>query len=236
MSGQKEFAFRLGFRGGMQAVPAYGNEGRGGGDGHLSADKKIQSCVRAVSAQRKRVGGDTAVVVAKSVSLVRSLKMSDEMRWQYGLINSVEAAVDAATVIELGDLLWQDVYDAKPALALGTRGNPIVDQGLFVAKFLGVAMQRSRSGDTAPISVATTGVFQFDCSRSTFELGELIGPVFNACEDRLFNQRVIRVYRARHAIGRVTKYEHDLVGSVLVDIRSTVMTGGVFNSQHSRRG
>ncbi len=41
--------------------------------------------------------------------------MSDHMRWRYGDTNAVVAAVDADTVIEIGDLLWQDVDDAKPA-------------------------------------------------------------------------------------------------------------------------
>ena len=36
-------------------------------------------------------------------------------------------------------------------------------------------MQRSRSGETAPIRVATTGVFEFDCASGTFELGDMVG-------------------------------------------------------------
>lgn len=41
--------------------------------------------------------------------------MSDKMRWRYGDTNPVVAAVDAATVIEIGDLLFQEVDDARPA-------------------------------------------------------------------------------------------------------------------------
>ena len=43
--------------------------------------------------------------------------MTDKMRWRYGDTNPVVAAVDAATAIEIGDLLWQDTDDAKPAPA-----------------------------------------------------------------------------------------------------------------------
>ncbi len=42
----------------------------------------------------------------------------DKMRWRYGDTNPVVAAVDADTVIEIGDLLWQDIDDAKPATSL----------------------------------------------------------------------------------------------------------------------
>lgn len=33
--------------------------------------------------------------------------MSDKMRWRYGDTNPVVAAIDAATVIEIGDLVYQ---------------------------------------------------------------------------------------------------------------------------------
>jgi hypothetical protein len=42
--------------------------------------------------------------------------MGDKMRWRYGDTNPVMAAVDAATVIEIGDLMWLDTDDAKPAV------------------------------------------------------------------------------------------------------------------------
>jgi len=41
--------------------------------------------------------------------------MSDKMRWRYADTNPVVAAVDADSVIEIGDLVWQDIDDAKPA-------------------------------------------------------------------------------------------------------------------------
>lgn len=204
--------------------------------------------------------------------------MSDKMRRYYGDTNPVVVAVDAETVIEIGDLVWQDVDDAKPASRVPT----IVDDGLvegvrltasslqecFADKFLGVAMQRSRgprgpsegghkptcnyivsderlacncryNGDTTPIRVATTDVFEFDCMSNRFELGDLIGvrciatirlgdsetPERNIQE--LANQEVTKVNESRYAIGRVAKREPASTTEVLVDIWSTVMTGGV---------
>jgi len=158
--------------------------------------------------------------------------MSDKMRWQYGDTNIVVAAVDAETVIEIGDLVWQDGDDAKPAAALECTGRIIYGHAEFANNFLGVAMQRS-CGVAGPkpkrwIDVATTGVFEFDCMLDTFELGQLIGADENAAGNALLNQQVGKVLKSRCAIGRVAKRQERAVASVLVDIRSTVMTGGVY--------
>ena len=153
--------------------------------------------------------------------------MSDKMRWRYGDTNPVVAAVDSAIVIEIGDLLWQNVNDARPASAVDDQGTEAANQEIFADYFLGVAMQRSRSGESAPIRVATTGVFEFDCPSGTFELGDLIGADENSAGDALLDQQVAKVSDSPYAIGRVAKREPGATTSVLVDVRSTVMTGGV---------
>ena len=94
-------------------------------------------------------------------------------------------------------------------------------------------MQRSRDGDTAPIRVAATGVFEFDCRPWICELGDLAGAIPNETGE-LQNQTVGLVNSSRYAIGRVAKREDIAVASVLIDIHSTVMTGGVAGS--SREG
>ena len=159
--------------------------------------------------------------------------MSDKMRWRYGDTNPVVAAVDSATVIEIGDLLWQDTDDAKPASDQADEGSETANQEALAEKFLGVAMQRSRNGDTAPVRVATTGVFEFDCPSGTFELGDLVGADENAAGDALLNQQVAKVTASPYAIARVAKREASAVTGVLVDVRSTVMTGGVEGSSPS---
>ena len=153
--------------------------------------------------------------------------MSDKMRWRYGDTNPVVAAVDSGTVIEIGDLIYQDVDDAKPASSQADQGSETANQELFADSFLGVAMQRSRSGDTDPIRVATTGVFEFDAASGTFELGDLVGADENAGGDGLLDQQVASVSASQYAIGRVAKRVATAATSVLVDVRSTVMTGGV---------
>ncbi len=161
--------------------------------------------------------------------------MSDRMRWRYGDTNPVVAAVDSATVIEIGDLLWQNVDDAKPASVL-LSGPSTSLQEVFADNFLGVALQRSKRDDASPIRAATTGVFEFelDCVPSTFELGDLIGvgSILLKGDDglpvtELRNQQVSKAEESKRAIARIARREPIATGSVLVDIRSTVMTGGI---------
>jgi len=149
------------------------------------------------------------------------------MRWRYGDTNPVIAAVDATTVIEIGDLLFQDVDDAKPASVQADQGSKTANQELFAQKFLGVAMQRSQAGDTTPIRVATTGVFEFVCPASTVELGDLVGVDENSAGTALLNQQVTKVDTHQAAIGRVARRSATATTSLLVDLRSTVMTGGI---------
>jgi len=159
--------------------------------------------------------------------------MGDKMRWRYGDTNPVIAAVDSATVIEIGDLVFQDTDDAKPASAQADQGTEAANQERFADYFLGVAMQRSRAGDTDPIRVATTGVFELDCPSGTFELGEFVGADENAQGTALLSQQVAKVAAAKQAIGRVARREAASTTALLVDVRSTVMTGGVEGSSYS---
>src|SRR5262245_15016311 len=101
--------------------------------------------------------------------------MSDHMRWRYGETQPVLFAVDSATVIEIGDLVYQEADNVRPASQQADQLSEEANQALFATKFVGVAMQRSRDGDTTPIRVATAGVFEFVCPSGTFEAGALLG-------------------------------------------------------------
>jgi hypothetical protein len=158
--------------------------------------------------------------------------MSDKMRWRYGDTNPVLAAVDAESIIEIGDLVYHEVDDARPASRQSDQGTKLANQELFSSKFLGVAMQRSRAGETTPIRVATTGVFEFDCLSTAFELGDFVGIDENATGDELMNQQVAKVAAPKYAVGRDAKRQAATT-TVLVDIRSTVMTGGVEGSSYN---
>lgn len=153
--------------------------------------------------------------------------MSDKMRWRWGDTNPVMAAVDSSTVIEIGDLVYLDTDDAKPAGDQADGGTAAQNQQTLHTNFLGVAMQRSRSGDTTPIRVATTGVFEYDCASATFEIGDLIGAASTVGDDALYDQTVVAVSNAYEAIGRVARREPSASTSVLLAVQSTIMTGGI---------
>lgn len=152
--------------------------------------------------------------------------MSDTMRWRYGETNPVVLPVDSATVIEIGDLVYLDTDDAKPAALLPDQLSKAANQEAFHDKFAGVAMQRSRAGDISPIRVATTGVFEFECASGTFEVGKLFGTEEQASGDVLENQKVDDVATANLAIGRCARRVNPADTRVLVDIVSSVFKGG----------
>ena len=152
--------------------------------------------------------------------------MADSFRWRYGETNPVVLPVDAATVIEIGDLVYLDTDDAKPASAQADQSTKAGNQEAFHDKFVGVAMQRSRAGDTQPIRVATTGVFEFICTSGTFEVGQLFGAEEQSNGTQLENQTVDDVGTANLAIGRCARRVNPAATRVLVEIVGTVSHGG----------
>jgi hypothetical protein len=152
--------------------------------------------------------------------------MASTMRWRYGDTSPVMMPVDAATVIEIGDLLYYDTDDAKPAAAMPDQGTEGGNQQLFHDLFAGVAMQASAAGDADPIRVATTGVFEFDCVSAAVEIGDLLGGDENVGGTALLNQTVVEVTNANAAVGRCAKRVNPAGTRVLVDIVSSVVHGG----------
>jgi Uncharacterized conserved protein (DUF2190) len=152
--------------------------------------------------------------------------VANTMRWRYGDTNPVMLPVDSATVIEIGDLLYLNTDDAKPASAQADQGSEAANQELFHDNFAGVAMQASASGDTQPVRVATAGVFEFDCASATFEVGAPIGVDENTGGTALEDQTVAGVATLNLAIGRCAKRVSPAGTHVLVDIVSTMLKGG----------
>lgn len=151
--------------------------------------------------------------------------MADKMRWSYGDTNPVLYRVDSAEEIAIGDLVWQNT-DAAEAADQITAGSLINMQDAFVDNFIGVAMQRSRSGDTALIRIATTGTFEFICASATFTEAAIVGCAGTAGV-ALENQTVIGVSAAVSAFGVVPKAYTTATTTVLVQINSTKFTGGL---------
>ena len=142
--------------------------------------------------------------------------MSNKMRWRYGDTNPVMAKPDEDAHIEIGDLVFQFRDRVYPAQVLMEEG---YDPETLKKHFMGVAMQESKPGQTAPIRIATTGVFEFEWPEVRRPLGTMVH-----CAG---NQSVWPTMEVEGAIGRVARIVEKGEASVLVDIVSTVMKGGV---------
>ena len=97
-------------------------------------------------------------------------------RYKWGDTNPRECRVEDAHVIEIGDLLYLDTDSVRPVIDLSSHTTETIAQVAVHDLFVGVAMQRHAVGDgIINIRVATTGVFQYACASTSFEMGELIG-------------------------------------------------------------
>lgn len=141
------------------------------------------------------------------------------------VLDAVEIAVDSATVIAVGDLIWLNTDDARPASMQADGGSLAANQETFHDNFAGVALEASAVGETDPILVATDFYWQVPCASATFNVGDLIGAVEKGNGTQLEDQKVVGVATANLAIGRVAKAGVSVV-SVLVRGISTVLYGG----------
>ena len=152
--------------------------------------------------------------------------MADKMRWRYGETHSVVGIAAADAAIEIGDLVFYENDQVKPAFSQVNQTTKAQNQALFAGKFLGVAMQASPAGEATPVRVATTGVFELDTNLKTFVLGALVG--IEELPDRagLENQKVDTAVLAC-AIGRVVRREPAASNTILVAVKSKITEGGV---------
>ena len=153
--------------------------------------------------------------------------MAEIMRWRYGETNPVIGYVQNAVGIEIGDLVYRDGDNVKPANLQTNQTTKTLNQSTFATNFLGVAMQSSQIGEASSIRIATTGTFEFDCNANTFILGNMVGIDELPGRTGLEKQKVDIVTATAGAIGRVAKREPTQTKSVLVNIKSTIMEGGV---------
>lgn len=154
---------------------------------------------------------------------------TDTMRHKHGDAVPIVAAVDSGTVISIGDLLYLETDDVRPASSQAAGSALANTQESFHDKFLGVAAQRSRAGDVDDIRVDTAGVHEFPCDSTNWEIGDLVG-VAESSAFALNPQKVIRlgVFSAalnNRAIGKCAERGTALT-KVKIRIESTVTTGG----------
>jgi hypothetical protein len=137
-------------------------------------------------------------------------------------------AVASATVIEIGDIITGVTAGAEPASSVTYSSTLAATQEAAHDIFVGVAAQRSRSGDDDDIRVVYDGIVEFDCASATFEIGDRVGVDDNGGGTALMDQQVIAVAAGspQLAIGRVVKTYASATTKVLVKIQSVLLGDG----------
>ncbi len=151
--------------------------------------------------------------------------MADVMRWIRHDTQPVFPSPASATVIEIGDLCFLHPDDGaiKNAGAMMDQGSLALNQDAFQMYFLGVAEQRSKTGETAELRTATRGEFEYPCDSTTWLIGQMVGAQENSGGTALEDQKVIVVTDESKAIGVVAKNYASATTKVLIRIRSTIM-------------
>ena len=133
--------------------------------------------------------------------------MANRLRFRSGQVQLQKLRVDAATVLEAGDLVYLDGDDVKPAKDFPWTTDLATTQGAFAALFLGVCHQQSASGDTGDVSVdlSPLSVYEFNVNADTYEVGDPLGPDEQA--SKLMNQQLEVVANANLGIARAAEYK-----------------------------
>ncbi len=146
--------------------------------------------------------------------------MTDNFRLRFDDVDRHLGLVDSDVAVAIGDLLYFDGDDVKPASSQTDQESLADNQALFASRFAGVAMQASELGENEPIRFAADGIFEFECASGTWELGDLVGACENEGGNALLNQQVAAVARPENALGFVARYEPAATNRVRVRLLS----------------
>lgn len=128
------------------------------------------------------------------------------------------APVDSATVVEIGDLMWLDTDDVKPAADQASVADAATAQSTFAGVFAGVAMDASEDGEDRDIVLARQGVFEYDIASGTFELFAQVGVAATAGGDINDSQTISSGAADAGTIGFITRRYGAATTRVLVEI------------------
>lgn len=100
--------------------------------------------------------------------------------------------VASATVIAIGDLVWSNSGEVKPAADFTWDTNIATTQASYAALHVGVARTPSASGETTnvQVDVSPMAVYEFDQASAAIDIGTPVGPA-KASGNALENQKVV---------------------------------------------
>lgn len=113
-----------------------------------------------------------------------------------------EFVANASLQIDIGDLMYHDTDDAKPASSQADGGTEAINQRTFAALFAGVAVSSHQSSEGAgKVRIVPDIIIQMPCPSTTWEIGELVGASENSGGDGLLDHQVEKVTSKDLAIG-----------------------------------
>jgi hypothetical protein len=131
---------------------------------------------------------------------------------------------DASLQIDIGDLMYLDTDDAKPASSQADQLSETLNQALFASKFAGVAnsSRSSADGSAGTVRVQVDGLYEFPVVSSTFEIGDLLGADEAASGTALEDQQLRKVTHPDLAVAVVTERKASAATKVWARILSRV--------------
>jgi len=136
-------------------------------------------------------------------------------------------AMDSAQTCERGDLAWLNTDDARKAYSFTWDTDEATTRAKFCAKFLGVFLDRSESGDTDEVRVLTDGVVEMPCTSTTYEHGDMFGPEKDASGNYLDSDKLQKVTNPWEAIGYAVDRKGSADTKVKLKLWPTALRGSL---------
>lgn len=145
----------------------------------------------------------------------------------------VHAAVDNSTVIAVGDLVWLDTDDVKPAASFAWNSDLATTQADFVNSFMGVALDAHASGGgatTIRVDTSPQSIYKRTCTSATHELGATLGPAKHSSTNTLLNNQLVSAVAAS-SCARVVERQASASTSCAVRFQSAYYGNNVAGAQ-----
>lgn len=150
-----------------------------------------------------------------------------------GPINEVQCAFNGTIAVAVGDLMYQEVDDARPLSSQADQLTEYANQVRAAPLFLGVARDARTVSETQALTsfpIATDVEVEIPCTSATFEVGDLVAPLEQSNGTQLENQKVVKTTDQAIAIGYATRR----YGSATTTVRCRLMSRVLPHSPNPR--
>lgn len=143
-----------------------------------------------------------------------------------GPIQEAQFAFDGTIAVAVGDLMFHDTNDVKPASSQADGGSEALNQAAFAPLFAGLARDARTVSETTAVTafpVATDVVVEMPCASDTYEVGDRVTVLESAGGIALENQKLTKTTDETLAIGYALKRYGSATTTVLVRLVSRVL-------------